>query len=170
MAHAVYRREDSPPAGGPKLKLFRLKAGEHFNFAILGTSVRGYWTHWSSRTEPCIDPKEECPGCKRQDPQRWKGYVFARQESSLEIGFLEMTQTMKTKLMSLIVAEQFLRGSRVKACRGNGQKTSINFMLLRPWVQEHEGEVMPEEQDPLETLRILFEWRRPKEDRKGGVS
>jgi hypothetical protein len=168
MSNGAYRRDDTPPPSGPKLKIFRLKAGEQANFAIFGTKIRGYWTHWSGRTDPCLEDKESCPGCKRQDPQRWKGYLFARHESTLECGFLEVTKVMRDKLMHLAVDERYLRGMRIKACRGNGQKTSVNYMLLRPWGQEHEGEVIPNEVLPDDTLRVLFEWRRPKTDGKDG--
>jgi len=168
MTHLPYRREDNPPPAGPKLKLFRLKAGESANFALLGQKVHGVWTHWNGRTDPCIEPKELCNGCAKQHPQRWKGYIFARHESTLELGFLEVTQAMREKLIALLNGEQWMRGSRVKALRGNGQKTSVQYLLLRPWLQEHEGQPMPDDVSPMETLRVLFEWRRPKSDGKNG--
>jgi len=166
MASQAYRRDDYPPPSGPKYRLFRLKAGERINFSLIGTRIYGYWTHWSGRTDPCIEPKEECQGCKRQDPQRWKGYVFCQRDDNGELGFLELTPLGKKKVLDLLGGERHLRGGRIKVMRGAGDKSALSYMLLRHWFAEFEGVSIPEDVHPEDTLRILFEWRRPgRQDR-----
>lgn len=157
-----YRREDSPPPAGPRLKIIRPKAAESFNVAILGSRVHGFWTHYHDRTEPCTEPKDQCEGCKRQWPSRWKGYVHALQEPGMIEGFLELTALGRERVLDLVGGEAMLRGSRLKIQRGGGVKTQLRFMLLRGWNGEHAGCEIPAEVDPIETLHALFSFRRAK--------
>lgn len=169
MSKAPYRRGGEPPESGPRLKLIRVKARESFNVAIVGTLFHPFWTHWSGRrTEPCTEPKEECAGCIGQWPQRWKCYLHCIREDSLTEGFLECTALNRDRVRELVGGDKMLRGSRLKVLRGNGDKTELRLMLLRPWIAEHDGEILPDEQDPEETLRALFSFRRPTAAKEGG--
>src|SRR5947207_7704546 len=169
MKDGVYRRGGEPPASGPRLKILRVKARETFNVAIIGTAFHAFWTHWSgARTEPCTEPRENCDGCLRQWPQRWKCYLHAIREDCLSEGFLELTSLNRDRIRELLGGDKFLRGARVKVLRGNGDKTELKLMLLRCWAAEHEGEVLPDEMDPESTLRALFSFRRPSRDKEWG--
>jgi hypothetical protein len=164
MSGRQYRRDDTPPPSGPKLKVIRIKANEGCNVALFGTVVHGFWTHYGGRTEPCTEPREHCEGCQKQWPSRWKGYVHCLREDTLQEGFLELTKLNRDTILSHTGSEKLMRGSRLKLQRGKGDKTALRMLLLRGWGAEHPGEEMPEEHDPEDTLRSLFEWRRPKAD------
>lgn len=162
MQRMPYRRDNVAPPAGPRMKLVRLKAKEVFNVGVVGTVFHGFWTHWGSRTEPCTEPKADCQGCQRQWPTRWKCYLHVIREDTGEEGFLECTALVRDKVLSHVGNVSYLRGSRLKLQRGNGDKTSLHVMLLRPWLQEHPGAELPAEKDPEETLHALFSFRRSK--------
>ena len=162
MGNPTYRRDDTPPPAGPSMRIIRFKANESCNVALIGSKVRGFWTHWSDRTEPCTEPKEECVGCLRKWPQRWKGYIHALREDRMEEGFLEVTRLTKETILEQVGGEKFLRGARIKVLRGKGDRTTLRVLLLRGWAAEHQDSPLPNEKDPEETLRALFDFRRPK--------
>jgi len=164
-----YRRDNNPPPSGPRFKLHRLKASEYANFSFFGEEIHGFWTHWGRRTEPCVEPKEFCKGCQEKQPSRWKGYVFCRREDTGELGFLECTPKLRDDVLSKVGGRTYLRGARLKILRGKGDKTSCTTQFLRPFGQEFPGQEMPADVDPGETLRMLFEWRKPRDDGKGAA-
>lgn len=171
MSIPVYRRDDIPPESGPALKIVRLKACESCNVSLLGSCVVGYWTHWGTRTLPCTLPREECEGCRRQFPQRWKGYIHCLREDRTEEGFLEVTKITRETILEHVGGEKFLRGSRIKVLRGKGDKTTLRVLLLRPWAAEHPDIPLPDEKSPEQTLRALFEFgtRKANTGKDGAV-
>lgn len=162
MSRPMYRRDDSPPIAGPRLRVIRFKANEQSNVALLGTVIHGFWTHYSARTEPCTDPKEECHGCINKWPSRWKGYVHAIREDRQEEGFLELTPKNREDLLAYCGRAELMRGCRLLVRRGKGDKTALRMMPIRSWRAEFDEVAMPEETDPEETLRSLFEFRRAR--------
>lgn len=165
MAKQSYRRGEESPPQGPRFRVVRIKALEQVNLSILGSSFHKYWTHWNgSRTEPCIEPRTDCEGCKRQWSQRWKAYLHVIREDRQEEGFLELTKLNRDAIRELCGPDELLRGSRIKAVRGKGEKTILRFMLLRAWLVERPEEVIPQERHPEDTLRALFEFRSAKPD------
>lgn len=161
-ARPKYRRDNSAPPAGPKIRIHRLKASERDNFEICGTAIHGFWTHWGTRTEPCTEPRDQCEGCLKQWPQRWKGYIYCIRQSRMEDGFLEVTPLLRDKLLSYVTTPEQLRGKRFLVQRGKGDKSTLAILPLRDWYAEHPGEEMPAEVDPEETLHALFSFRRAK--------
>ncbi len=162
MSRPMYRRDDSPPIAGPRLRVIRFKANEQSNVSLLGTKIHGFWTHFAARTEPCTEPKDLCHGCQQKWPLRWKGYVHAIREDRQEEGFLELTGKNRETLLHHFGRQELLRGQRLLVRRGKGDKTELRMLPVRSWLAEFQEVAMPDEMDPEETLRALFELRRAR--------
>jgi len=162
MSKPSYRRDNSPPIAGPRLRVIRFKKNERANVSLLGTVIHGFWTHYSARTEPCTDPVETCIGCINKWPSRWKGYIHAIREDRAEEGFLEVTAKNRDDILAYCGRAELMRGQRFLMQRGNGDKTSLRILPVRSWAAENPDVPMATEHDPEETLRALFEFKRAR--------
>ena len=152
------RRDDIPPPTGPTLKIFRLKANKSGTFALFGSRVHGFWTHWAGGcSEPCTEPIENCVGHQRQWPLRWKGYLHCHWQERAEEGFLELTPVARDELLLLLGGEEELRGSRVTVARGGGDKSRLKIGIMPRW-KAWSGTEVPPEKDPENTLIKLWEF------------
>jgi len=153
------RREDTPPKEGPRLSVIRLKAGHgEVCFWIVGRAVRGFQSHWTGNlTVPCFrdDEGTYCESCDKELPTRWRGYLDVIMERNRDRGFLEMTAVGVESLELCVNGQCNLRGSRIKAARGGGDKTRMRFTYLAPSNPE-QLRLCPEEIDPHDTVLALL--------------
>lgn len=162
---AAPRRDDQPPRVGPTMLIFRLKKREGGTFAVFGSKVHGFWTHWAGMaSEPCTEPLSECIGHQREWPLRWKGYLHVHFQERGEEGFLELTPAATNEICLLLGGTDELRGSRLRIQRGEGDKARLKVSILARW-KAVVGTEIPPEKDPEATLQKLWEFgnkaRRP---------
>jgi hypothetical protein len=147
-------RMDQPPRPGPELWIRRLRAGQSMTATILAASLYGLIVHWAgSKSAPCYKDKKKCDGCKRQLPQRWKGYLHAFDHDKREQCFVEVTPLTAESLASQVGTRGGYRGVRVRFERLNGDKARMRVTLLGT---TDLGIEMPKERDPYETLAKLW--------------
>lgn len=151
---ADLNREDKPPKSGPKWWIERIKAGSEGLFTVFSRSVYGVWTHWALHgSSPCFSRKDDCEGCKRQWPRRWKGYLHAYDHHNKRQCFLEITPLVAEGITQQLGEGQPLRGYRLKLKRGAGPKARVKVEVLAPLGG---GPALVDEQFPEETLRKLW--------------
>jgi len=164
----IPRRDDTPPAAGPTLKIFRIKGGKSGTFALFGSRIHGFWTHWAgSCSEPCTDPVQECVGHQREWPLRWKGYLHCFWQERSEEGFVELTPAARDDILMQLGGEGELRGARVTIARGAGDKTRLKIGILARW-KAWAGSEVPPEKDPEPTLLKLWEFGNKKRGQRPG--
>lgn len=150
---AQLRRQDEPPPPGPRMEIRRVKANQRWQFIVLGQPW-GCWTHWvDDHGEPCIEPRKECPGCKRQKPLRWRCYVHVWNIIRQNDEFLELTALVRAQLDDLLPTGEPYRGQRIEVVRGRGDKARMGLVLLPPC--EVRGK-LPDAKDPFPTLCKLW--------------
>lgn len=148
-----FNRQDEPPPPGPNMTVRRIRALQRLQFVLLGQPW-GTWTHYNGRsTEPCLKPKKECPGCKRQLAHRWKCYIHVWNLQRQTDEFLELTPASRAQLDDQLPTGEPYRGQRIEVARGKGDKSRLTVLLL-PAVPVH-GK-MPESKDPYKLLCKLW--------------
>lgn len=145
-----------PPSPGPKSLIRRLKAGEKFNFILLG-NLWGCWTHWAgNKSEPCTGEKQDCVGHRKGLPVRWKGYLHVVNQETRQLEFLEVTPLSADQLLEIVGRDQPLRGNRIHVRRGEGTKARLTITILAAATAINPGIVLPPGEDPSGTLRRLW--------------
>jgi len=159
-------RQDTPPRPGPNLPLIRIKSAEPKAFIILGSGIRGQWTHWNGKaSEPCYEPKEECNGCRRGLPRRWKGYIHVYTVAEKKEGFVEVTPTAADILKHFLPADASYRGECIMLNRSsNSEKGRLKCSVHAPYANVAS---LPAERDPLETLAKLWKLDSDVDDEGG---
>lgn len=151
---AELNRDDRPPKAGPKWWIERIGAGREGLFTIFSRNIFGVWTHWQLHgSQPCFNRKEDCEGCKRNFPRRWKGYLHAYDHHAKRQCFLEITPIVAESIQQQLGEDQPVRGYRLKMKRGNGPKARVKVEVLAPLGG---GPELVEEKFPEETLRKLW--------------
>jgi hypothetical protein len=149
-------RQDTPPKPGPARPIIRVQGDEPTIVHIASNRLWGVWTHWDGhRSQPCFQANEECEGCKKGHPKRWKGYLHAWSVKLKREIFLELTPTTAENLLAQLPNGQDLRGLWIKCSRVNGQRQArIKVEIIEPpnsWPTMK----MPLK-DPRETLDLLW--------------
>lgn len=151
-----YHRQSLPPASGPDLLVRRLKAEEKLTFQIIAQAIAGFWVHWSkgeNHSEPCMGPKSICPGCDKDLPKRWKGFLHVGNMHNRRQEFLELTPAPAQMLLDQVGQGEVLRGLRIQCERGKGPKARVRVTVLPPL----DGcPALPVELDPTPTLEKLW--------------
>lgn len=158
---------NEPPAPGPRLLVLRLRAGQKCSFVILSETIIGIWTHWSGRaSNPCFTPKEDCEGCKKGYPKRWKGYIHCIDKSAHRHVFLELTPMSATSLRGQIPGGSSLRGFSLSAERGRGDKARLAVLIEQycPKISD-----LPQAIDPIPTLSELWGLKPDPERQYPGI-
>ena len=149
-------KSGSPGKTGPEIWVRRLVAGEEIDIAICSPAPWPIWTHWcGNHSEPCYTPHEQCPGHRRGYPRRWKGYLAIVNHTARRLEFLEITAKAADSLKELAGEGNSLRGLRVKARRGKGDKARLAFSSLPEWSQYTQAK-LPADVDPEKTLVRLW--------------
>ncbi len=158
-----FNRDDRPPQGPKPLKLIRIRKGQTAVYTILSPSMWGIWTHWDGqRTLPCMKAKNQCLGCQRGFPKRWKGYLhcyFPPQKSDF---LLEITPRAAKLLLDSAPERRMLRGLILRVERSPGGR---NGRLLATIVGDDPIErELPAAKDPFDTLAFLWGMQPPLDD------
>src|SRR5947209_3693680 len=94
MSEKRVREADRPNREGGYYPIVSPGMGQTVRGAIVHAKVYGVYTHFVEsirRTQPCIEPAEECPGCQRKLKRRWKGYLGVVLSGTGKYGIAELT-------------------------------------------------------------------------------
>ena len=148
--------DQNVPPSGPETPIVRVKTSGEHHFRILSRSYYGLWIHWNGqRSEGCFEDRQECSGCKRGLPRRWKGYLhcLAAERNGADC-FLELTPVAITSLLAQCPKGESLRGLRLNVRRtSGGEKGRLRVLVLG---DINPGKGLIEEKDPYNTLRKLW--------------
>jgi hypothetical protein len=148
------RSEMSPPTRAPAMPIIRIKGGQAGMFLIYSHRPEWFCSHWNGRrSEPCIIPSDECSGCKRQLPTKWKGYLHVRKLDGEQDGFLEITPHVNDSLLSQAPSKPSLRGWRIEIRRTRGNLGRLNVCLLPKLCSDDN---LPPVKSARETLSVLW--------------
>jgi len=145
---------DVPPPDPAPGRIYRLRASQAFDFIILGKTW-GVNTHWTGQeSQPHFRAEGKCPGCKKRDPMRWKGYWYVLPLGPKpRLGWVEVTPTIVTSVEAQAGVKGELRGLRVLLARGAGDRAHVKTTLQPPC--EVRG-ALPEDSDPYRLLLKLW--------------
>lgn len=146
--------QDAPPADPAPGQILRVRANQSVDCIILG-KCWGVNTHWTgSESQPHFRVEGKCPGCKKRDPIRWKGYwhVLPLGKSS-RLGWLEVTAATVEKIQGQAGLVGDLRGLRILLVRGAGDRSHLKATVQPPC--EVRG-ALPPDADPYKLLLKLW--------------
>lgn len=124
-------------------------------FVIFSLRITWLCSHWNgARSQPCIDPSEECDGCRKELPTKWKGYFHARSLTTDVEGFVEITPTIGDAIRGQSDYPLSLRGMRIELRRTKGDKGRLQCVLL-PCICSLDS--LPQEKDPTPVLKQLWD-------------
>lgn len=159
------RTQHHPPQPGPRDEVRRIAGGHEAHYVILSPSFWGVWTHWhDGRTSPCTEPKDDCPGCRDNSPQRWKGYLYVWSTNEKKCLFLELTPLAAQLLQQQADPNQSLRGLSYQIGRGRGSKARLR--VQRQYGRAPE-EQLPPHKDPSTVLQTLWSMPTRQQNRFG---
>lgn len=119
------RAKGGPGPGTPFIPVWWPKHLAPVRCIVLSESVWEYYTHWvDNRTEPCIEPASECPGCKYKWNRRWKGYVAALIPSNRRLCLVEISKDAARNCPMLTSGKVNLRGGELTLKRSGEHKRS----------------------------------------------
>jgi hypothetical protein len=145
--------EVPPPDPAPG-RILRLRAAQVIDCVILGKTW-GVNTHWTGHeSQPHFRAEGKCPGCKRRDPMKWKGYWYVLPlGKNPRCGWLEVTPTIVESIQLQAGTKGDLRGLRVMIARGNGDRSHTKSTVQPPC--EVRG-ALPNDEDPYRLLLKLW--------------
>lgn len=144
----------TPPPRGDGLWIRRLAAGEQAEVIALAKTLRGYRLHWNGRrTVPCTYPIDECNGCKRSQPTKWRAYLHCYHMVEQRPEILEITESTWQKLGTLPALDHDLRGQRFTFRRSAAKRGSITVTSATPY---YDLGGLPKERDLLPILQKFW--------------
>jgi len=148
-------RGAAPPASTRRMEVFRVTTAETSQFTCCCDAIFGQWVHWfGRRTHECRRDRGQCEGCSNNWPSKWKGYLHVVDPTCKHEGFLEVTATCWTLLVAQLPTTGNLRGIRFRLSRTKGG--ARGRYLVEVLESRHPESSLPEEKDPLNTLRFLW--------------
>lgn len=146
--------EPLPPKAGPEIYIMRLKGRERFSYTIFSESMFGIWVHWAGRkSAPHFSDTERCPGCKRQEPKRWKGFLHCFCIEKKQEVFLELTPASAHSLLDQLAVGEVLRGQGIVVERTKGDNGRL---LIRVCNSHPDPAKLPPALDPQVSLLSLW--------------
>lgn len=131
---------DRPPPAGPSLRIERLSAAQAMTCCFLGQKVEWILTHWQPAkgagkgwSVPHNKEKENCDGCKRELPSRWRGFACVIDMEKHVKCFLEITPGCQQDLDMVFGKEAPLRGEVCKIRRMQGDQARLKLEMLACW-------------------------------------
>lgn len=153
--HPTVRRNDHIPRNNKGPEVVRIAAGANLEVTALSTAVEGFDTHWNGKSsDPCFDPKETCPGCKKGHPQRWHGYLHVYIHGPGVQAFLDLPPVASSTLMHCLPSGENLRGCRIKLSRSEKSKRGEIFVSVQP--KGNAESLLPQELSVWPVLRKLW--------------
>jgi hypothetical protein len=124
-------RSAVPPTLDGTLWIRRLAAGEKAEVIVYSEQAIGYRFHWSGRrTTACIDPVEECSGCTRGLPVKWKAYLHVGNLAERRQEILEVPESTWRRMSLLACFATHLRGSTLLFKRDGNKRGRISVSEL----------------------------------------
>jgi len=143
-----------PPKSGPEIYILRLKGRERFSFTVFSETMFGIWVHWShDRSSPHFTDAKRCPGCQRQEPKRWKGFLHCFCIEKKQEVFLELTPASAGSLLDQLATGELLRGQGIVVERTKGDNGRV---LVRVCNTHPEPSKLPPALDPQTSLLALW--------------
>lgn len=152
-------RGAAPPAPQRRMIVHRVTTSETEEFCCVSVAPFGQWIHWfGRRSHECTQDRARCKGCQDNWPVKWKGYLHVLTDCGKTHAFLEITSTCFHLLEAQLPDKTNWRGIRFRLRRTKGgAKGRYLVEVLERRIPDEE---LPQEQDPLGTLRML--WRAKK--------
>lgn len=155
------RTQHEPPIAGPELEIFRVKDNHIYPYVILSKGLFGLFTHWDAKarkgkgaSSACYRNPEDCDGCRRRLPERWKGYIHVLDLQTRKDGFLEFTPRAAAMLKAQLTGVENWRLCRINVTRqGKDEHTRLKVTVFDS--AKDNGE-FPKERCPTETLGKLW--------------
>lgn len=158
---AELNRQDTPPAPGPRAKIYRVKTTTRQIFQVLSPVWWGVYVHWNGKTtEECTgNSKVVCEGHKRGFPVKWRGYLHCLHlNNDGEPCFVEFTPDGAAQIEQQRTEGSTLRNYRIDVSRtSNSKGARYRCVLLEPIGN---GANLPLAKDPETELRKLWQWGR----------
>jgi hypothetical protein len=114
----IPRWQDDPPPERmlPHMPLVRVKPGVMLSGAVTTTQIHGVPTHYyGRRTLPCL--ADDCPGCAKQMPSRWEGYIGLWSSRPSKHLIVALTPGAATGIIDTAKDPKNLRAVYVEICR-----------------------------------------------------
>lgn len=143
-----------PPKEGPEIYILRLKGSEGFTFTVYSDAIFGIWVHWSGdRSAPHYTDAKRCPGCGRDEPKRWKGFLHCYCIEKKQEVFLELTPASANSLTDQLAVGELLRGQGlfVKRTKGDNGRLLIRVLNAHP-----DPKSLPQALDPQVSIMSLW--------------
>lgn len=103
--------------------------------------------HPKGCTYPHTEPADDCPGCKKGQAPRWKGYVGAILATNKEKCIIEITEYAYRQITSYIHPTEGLRGQVISLRRlGNHGNAKVAVAMAMPgpsWTAPEEFDEIP---------------------------
>lgn len=152
-------RGTPPPAATKRIMVYRVTTCETQQFVSLSVAPFGQPVHWfGRRSHECSAERGACKGCSDNWPTKWKGYIHVSCDAGRTTAFLEITATCYHLLESRIPKGTSWRGVQFRIGRTKGG--AKGRYLVEVLERVIDANSLPEELDPLPTLRML--WRSKK--------
>lgn len=152
-----------PPAPRRTMEIRRVKSSESCTYICFSEAVFGQLTHWyGNRSHECTADKRACNGCARGWPTKWRGYLHVQAWGHESDCFLEISNTCWYLLVKQLAKNESLRGVqfKIRKTKGGAKGRFIVEVLER----RAESVNMPQEKDPVETLRFLWSCKKPAQE------
>jgi hypothetical protein len=150
---------EAPPAAKQKMDVIRILTQEPQTLIVVSKSIWGQTIHWfGKRSHECRKDRGNCEGCKDNWPDKWKGYLHVTIPTGRWQGFLEITATAWALIEAQVKRGEDLRGIIIRVGRTKGG--AKGRYLIEVLERRIPAVDLPEERDPLATLRML--WRAKK--------
>lgn len=147
---------DPLPVKIPRPDVYRVVTENKQHFWIFSKAMYVQCIHWyGNRSHECTKQTKKCNGCERNWPTKVKVYLDCFHVEANARIFLELTHTAATYLGGCAPHDATLRGLLVSVNKSKGGakgRYQISIMEGRKKSSE-----LPEERDPLPTLRFLWQ-------------
>jgi hypothetical protein len=146
--------DDEIPSVGPEIFILRMKGQKALTFTIWGSCIRGIWVHWAGdKSIPHFRDVEQCYGCTKQHPKRWKGYVHCYCSEMRQEVFLELTPASARSLRDQLSHRGSLRGAVIQVKRTTADNGRLYISTLTP---QSNTDAFPPEKDPRPSILKLW--------------
>lgn len=114
--------EDLPPDDRRYLPIRRCRAGAPITGVALSERVVGCWQHWADGcTVACVEPREECAGCRLGHRRQWRGYIALMTAGRYSVTVVEITpETARVHGGRLLGGGRGIRGYAIRVYRRGG--------------------------------------------------
>lgn len=163
---ANFRRSSAPAEGPAAVWVKRLRASEEVAVVVLSDKMDGFISHWTGSVSiPCVEPADECDGCSKSLPTRWRGYLHCLDLHSGKEYYLEVTRGAYEQIALQLECEQGYRGMRLQIRRMAGDQSRLKVQINAPW-DKLTNKPLPAYQDPEASLLGLYRKNSQKNARK----